>query len=816
MAEANRDLVLSLGTFAHILDRSKGHINVNVGPYKTTVSETDAPVKWNGSTYERIASADQAIQPFVTAEEGDYVVLQNPAADGKPPKEGTSSVATSLEVGRKINIPGPISFPLWPGQSASVTEGHLLRTNQYLVVRVYNDQQASANWGKAVVKTVDGKPVNTPVPNLVMGQLLVIKGTDVAFYIPPTGVEVVKDERGQYTREAATLERLEYAILLDEDGNKRYIQGPAVVFPKPTETFVVKDNTRKFRALELSEISGIHVKVIADYDDKKVGDELFITGNETAIYYPRPEHAIIKYDDREVHHAIAIPEGDARYVLERLTGKVKMVRGPMMFLPDPRKEVIVKRVLDPKIVAYLYPGNSAAQVHNQELAREVETTGSEYLTYSNASPTAYMMSSIGASGSQDVRGRTKGLTLDSIDRKNVYTPPRTVTLNNKFDGVVNIQLWTGYAMLIVSNTGKRRIVVGPTNVQLEYDELPQAFELSTGKPKNTDNLLRTVYLKVKNNQVSDIIRVTTKDMVDVEIKVSYRVDFQGDSSEKWFEVDNYVKFLCDHARSLLKNVAKHHGITDFYNNTINIVRDTVLGVKTETKRTGRVFEENDMCIYDVEVLDVKISNPEIAGLLQSAQHDAVADTISVTNRERELQSTTKIEKITQAVAEAKAETAEKLHELELNKQERSVTERLNLAKNESLIRMKDIEDRIVEATKTLEANKAKQSNLDEIAQAELKREIAKDEARVKNLQEEAEVETQALSDKMKAMTPDLLASLKIFGDKALLEKLSEALAPMAIAQNVPVVEVAKKMFAGTPLESILESLSKSVATATSH
>jgi hypothetical protein len=39
-------------------------------------------------------------------------------------------------------------------------------------------------------------------------------------------------------RDAVTLERLEYCILLDENGNKRFIQGPAVVFPAPTETFV--------------------------------------------------------------------------------------------------------------------------------------------------------------------------------------------------------------------------------------------------------------------------------------------------------------------------------------------------------------------------------------------------------------------------------------------------------------------------------------------------------------------------------------------------------------------------------------------------
>jgi hypothetical protein len=68
-------------------------------------------------------------------------------------------------------------------------------------------------------------------------------------------------------REAVTLERLEYCILLDEDGNKRFIQGPAVVFPKPTESFVEKAGARKFRAIELNENSGIYLKVIAPYEE---------------------------------------------------------------------------------------------------------------------------------------------------------------------------------------------------------------------------------------------------------------------------------------------------------------------------------------------------------------------------------------------------------------------------------------------------------------------------------------------------------------------------------------------------------------------
>ena len=67
-----------------------------------------------------------------------------------------------------------------------------------------------------------------------------------------------------------------------------------------------KTVTRKFRAIELNEISGIYVKVIASYEEDgkkyKVGDELFITGKEQMIYYPRAEHSIIKYGDQDIHY----------------------------------------------------------------------------------------------------------------------------------------------------------------------------------------------------------------------------------------------------------------------------------------------------------------------------------------------------------------------------------------------------------------------------------------------------------------------------------------------------------------------------------
>ena len=376
-----RDLVLAPNEFAFILDETKGNINVYVGPHKTSLANTDVPVVFDSGTkrFDR-KTLDQAIQMISIAPEGWYLVLKNPASDKSHPRTGALNNLPSLDTGRKVNIPGPASFALWPGQMVRVIQGHHLRSNQYLLVRVYDEEAAKTNWKNAVIKpqkTGEGEPEGDikhleALPDLTMGNLLVIRGTEVSFYIPPTGVEVVPDVDGNYVREAVTLERLEYCILLDESGNKSYLQGPAVVFPRPTEVFVERNAARKFRAIELSENSGIYLKVIAPYaedgHDYRVGDELFITGKDRMIYFPRPEHAAIKYGEQAIHYAVAIPAGEARYVLDRNTGGIRLERGPCIFLPDPRREVIVRRILDRRQVELWFPGNPTAIKHNEGLA----------------------------------------------------------------------------------------------------------------------------------------------------------------------------------------------------------------------------------------------------------------------------------------------------------------------------------------------------------------------------------------------------------------------------------------------------------------
>lgn len=802
-----RDLVLAPNEYAFISDQTKGNINVYVGPYKTSLANTDQPVIFNSESkrFERCL-LEQSISVFATAPEGWYLVMKNPPKDGNQPKNGTVSNLTELEIGHKVNTPGPISFALWPGQMSRVLKGHHLRSNQYLTVRVYDEESARKHWSKAVIKPQSGNAqineevslTEQEVPDLTLGNLLVIKGTEISFYIPPTGMEVVRDEQGQYVREAVTLERLEYCILLDEDGNKRFIQGPDVVFPKPTETFVEKRGTRKFRAIELNENSGIFVKVIAPYEDQgqsyKVGDELFITGKEQMIYFPRPEHAIIKYGDQEIHYAVAIPAGEGRYVLDRVNGQVFLQKGPSMFLPDPRRQVIVRRVLEPGQVQLWFPGNQEALEHNLHLKELLRKEKGEYATESQV----LQLKAERRLAAAPAPGAAEGFAGDDFSRKTKFTPPRTITLDTKYDGAVAIAVWTGYAILVVSKTGERQVVVGPGTHQLGYDESLEPMLLSTGTPKTDSKPLKTVYLRVLHNKVSDLVKVETADFCEVLVELSYRVNFEGNPA-LWFNVENYVKFLTENMRSILRNAIKQLGIEAFYADSIRIIRDTLLGLAEEGKRPGRRFEENGMVIYDVEVLNVTISDTEIEKMLVQAQRKVFEQTLAISSERRHLNFVRENEEIKRQISRAQSETRQEDFKLQIQELVTDLELRLSRLNTE------------VQAEQSkLEAKWASQEMLGKINGAELERQkatanldIETAKQRLDQRLEALRAEVEAMVAKAEAISPDFIAALQAFGDKALAERMAESMAPLAILGGKSVAEVLSGLLKGTKLETIM-------------
>lgn len=818
----DRDLVLPPSTFAFVLDQTKGHVTTWVGPTRTSLSNTDQLVSWTGKKFAPISDLTQAVQPFVKATESQYVVLTDPAENEpeKFPGPGTSTTTANLDAGKKVVIPGPTTFALWPGQTAEVIDGHHLSYNEYLVVQVYEPEAARANQARAIAAPSAGddtkKKKDEPALEYTMGERQVIRGTHYSYYVPPTGIEVVPETEGtkvSYVRSAATLEQLEYCVLVDEDGTKRYEQGPAVVFPEPTETFTMESGSRKFRALELNPQSGLYIKVVADYKNGigklsvlrgaeivqvahdatvKAGDELFLTGADVPIYFPSAEHFVIHYGKQRKHYASAVPKGEGRYILNKVTGEVDLIVGPTMLLADPRYQVEVRRVLEADAVNLLYPGNNEAQQINSALRSELVANAEDYLPVT----ANYASASLGESGSlaRSYKASTE-FAGEQMRRGTEYTPPRSITLDTKYQGAVSVSVWPGYAVLVMNKSGNRRVEVGPANILLKYDESLMAMSLSTGKPKNTDSLYKTPYLRTVNNQVSDIVTVETRDLVPVQMKLSYRVNFEGvgDARLKWFDVENYVKVLTDHCRSKLRSVARRHDIQAFYGQTIDYVRDALLGSSTKGTRTGLTFEENGMRLIDVEVLTVVIDDPSVGQMLSQATQAALSGAIQLSTAEAETARYAELSKLErQRIAESQTTAEAQATALlaQITREREAELERLATKVKAAEERARESEVLRLDAKTDTQQSQALDKAQNDIDLAREHEEATIYEARMA-----------ATSDK-------LIVALQTLGDQSLMERLAKEIGPGAAASGTSIVDILAKTLEGTTAGDMAKELAR--------
>jgi len=797
------EAMLSPGEYLFMADPN-GQIQVVTGPVKKSIDSANELLVFDDVTqqFERVTSVNRAICRMPVVDETSYVVLHNPAEDDVNtfPKTGTTN-AIPLKTGKRVNIQGPCSFPLWPGQIANVIPGHTLRTNQYLIVRVYNEQEAKDNWEKAVIQKVENKPDEKDkdtklLTSLGNGQLFVIKGTEVSFYIPPTGLEVIPDENGNFVRDAVTLENLEYCILKNESGIKRYIPGPDVVFPKPDETFDQKGGNRNFRGIELNENMGIYVKVTSPYDTFEIGEELFITGKDTKIYMPRPEHAIIKYGETDfIHYAVAVPEGEGRYVLDKTTGDIKLVRGPEMLLPDPRNQVIVRRILNESQCELWYPGNREVAEYNLGMIRAEEGMS------------GIMMDSADSDYYVDEEQHTRGITIANVSRKEMrsyskahdlvsdamsrnqkFTKPRTITMtDSKYEGAVKVGVWPGYAIQVIDANGKREVVFGPTTKLLSYNDTLEVLTLSTATPKTDKRVLKTTYLQTKHNQISDIVGAITKDMVEVFITVAYKVDFITDQADQWFTVPDYVKLLTDHCRSLVVNLIKQHTIEEVNTKYINLIRDIILGANEEGKREGRKFE-NGMVITDVDVKEIEIGDPDIAELIEDTQQDSVKSALNVIKSQKGSETSKLIEKFEQEKLRAEQAT-ELLRISNINAREDAEIEQDQEREKQRVT----IETTRLEAAKLEAENNTIRKTVDVDIEKDL-----------------LEAHTTAFEKQFAAIQPGLIEALTASGQMGLAAELAKTIPASRNTLHdlfdISTIGVLKNAVKGTPLEEGLKKL----------
>lgn len=633
-----RDILVAANEYAYVQDLTKGDIVLYVGPTKISLSNTERIVELRGDRFVPVRADDASfgVSAFVAASSSQYIVLENPVLTGKETRALRGSNAPlELDVGRKVVVPGPATFPLWPGQRARVIDGHPLREDEYVVVRFYDHIED------------DPRPI---------GAEIVVRGSDVSFYVPRTGLEVMPAANG-YVRKAWR-------------------------FPRPGGLHV-----RITKPLTVTSNEGVNGQLAAGAYG--AGTEVFLKDRD-GTFFPSENVEVIG-----VVLPIPIAEKEGIYVRDRATGRVSTITGPCNYLPDPTREEIVSRELDERRM-----GLYQLQGHDPQSAIAV------------------------------------------------YVPP-------------------SYAVLVTGKTS-REIVVGPQTRILDYDEELEVLTLSTGRPKSDAAPRATAFLLVDGNKVSDLVRVRTTDHVELEVVLSYRVSFvaRGLERERWFNVKDYVGLLCDHLGSILRAVTRGVSIEAFQTDATELFRGAILGEKKEGPRPGRHFEENGMWVYDVEVLDVRILDENVADLLSNAQHAAIVAEGAKRDQERRLGGERLRAEVDREVAAAQASALEKTGELDLLRAEHA----RRRTEAELELRRLDWEERALAQERTAAID-----------------------------QRALEARTAAFERQMAAVAPELVSTLKTLGHQQLSADLARHVGPLAVLGGTSVTEVVERLLGTLPI-----------------
>jgi major vault protein len=271
---SKRDLVLAPSEYAYMQDVTKGVVKTYTGPTVINPTAQERPVVFNPDTKRfEPCTLEQAVQQIAIAPEGYYVVLKNPSARNDHPRRAAcipgpiwTSAARSTSPDRVRSRCGPARSsnssrattcaPTSTCSSASTTRKRPARTGARRSSSPPSRVRPSHRGRRSPTRRKTSRWASCS-----SSRARTCRSTS------RRRAWGGHDESGSYVRDALTLERLEYCILVDQNGKKRYERGPKVVFPEPTETFIVKEGYRKFRALELNEIQGLHVKVIAPYTE---------------------------------------------------------------------------------------------------------------------------------------------------------------------------------------------------------------------------------------------------------------------------------------------------------------------------------------------------------------------------------------------------------------------------------------------------------------------------------------------------------------------------------------------------------------------
>lgn len=563
-------------------------------------------------------------------------------------------------------------------------------------------------------------------------------------------------------------------------GRKVVVPGPATFPLWPGQRAKVIDGHK----LREREYLVVRVYDPSPGDERPIGTEIIVRGSDTSFYIPKTGLEVVPGEQGYVRKAWRLTKNTGlhvRIVKPYVAGEGDQLppgiyaAGAEVFIHDREGFFFPTESLEVKGIVFALPIAEKEGIY----VRDIETGRISTI----AGPCSYLpdptrvevierLLSPELAALYAVVGQLRGRALS------IYIPP-------------------SYAVLVIAKN-KREVVKGPVTRILAFDEDLEILRLSTGRPKSDEALLPTCFLQIEGNKVSDVVRVKTADHVELEVALSYRVSFvtraaEGEHGERWFHVKNYVGLLCDHLGSILRAAARGAGIDAFHAASTELLRSAILGEKRgESPREGRMFEENGMWVYDVEVLDVKILDHEVKKLLEGAQRAGIVSEVNRRQEELRLTSQKLKEDVDRQIYSSQIETMHKQAELEAARRQ------LVLAQAGSAIEAHKVE-RVGKAANDAEAF------------------VISTHARIAAAEQDASLDHRRLSaqvvafkEQMAAIHPELVATLKTLGHQQLAGELSRNVSPLAILGGESVTQVVERLFGSLPLGASREEDVKKV------
>ena len=696
MEQRSRKIPVTDRQFLWVQDDDKGEVTLHVGPTMVSPTAADRVVidDGRGGLQEDTTGAPQSM---IELGDAQYAVMFNPLLENDGGPNGRfrpgRNESRPLRNGTRSMVPGPCSFYVRPGQRADVRDAHELASNQYLVVKVYGEVDKEAPYYEVTARSAgilqatgekDAPTAMREPVELRRGQLVVIRGLDTQFYIPPSGVDIVPDtsvdDSGAAISAAGARQLLAQAsdeLAAEEDLGEGMARGT----PRPQMANAYVDQSARARHRKLSPAPS--------------PSQMMAQGQLTP-FPAAPSREGAPAAAPAGFGAMAMPEEAARDVLVSNTVRRALERqarqtikvGPARVFPGPYDtfmtagsrnriydayELLPQRALWLRVIASLTRADLAEKLPRGMMldkddyhpGDEILLTGvstffvpfNEIEILSPESGQAIVgndhskvfIEAIGIDQKSGIYVRdlttgevrlVRGKQSYLVDPRKEVQITRTIPIDdwnlwiaaNEPHKRTSIPIVTPWAVsvtvpnntaVLVTSANDRRVVDGPCVTLLGYEETLYPVLLSTGTPKTDDHPLRTCFLRAVGNRVSDEIEVETLDFVRVAIRVSYSVTFVTAQRDRWFNHENYIQIMVDHLRSIARGRCRTLTLMNLWPQLPNILRDTILGERKEGTRAGRQFAENGTAVTEVEVLNATIEDEEVAELMQRVQTESV-------------------------------------------------------------------------------------------------------------------------------------------------------------------------------------------------